>query len=145
MIGAIDEDGRVALMTSAQRDKKQLWAATSAQNAHGGVEHPSANCVWQLQSNDDGTYNILTAEGKYLNATDGVALSLDAKRKSRWNVTPSDWGFVVSATETPDRSLGLYAWTGDLYFANYKNSTNTTPTLQIFVPQASAPGAEIVL
>lgn len=145
LIGAIGEDGRVALMTSAQRNKTQLWAATSAQNAHGGVEHPSANCVWQLQSNDDGTYNILTAEGKYLNATDGVALSLDAKRKSRWNITPSDWGFVVSATETPDRSLGLYAWTEGLFFANYKNSTNTTPTLQIFVPQASAPGTEMVL
>lgn len=145
LIGAVGEDGRVVLMTSGVRDKKQLWAVEPAQNAQGGIELPSVDCVWQLQSNDDGTYNILTPEEKYLNTAEGVAISLDVKRKSRWNVTPSDMGFVISAVETPDRSLGLYAWVGELFFANYKHSQNTTPILQIFIPKSATPDAEIAL
>lgn len=144
LIGAVDDDGRVALMTSGVRDKKQLWAVESTLNTQGGIELLSANCAWLLQCNDDGTCNILNSEGKYLNTADGVALSLDVKKKSCWNIIPSGIGFVISAIETPDRSLGLYAWTGDLFFANYKNSVNTTPTLQIFVPQTALPDAEIV-
>lgn len=145
LIGAIGDDGRVVLMRSVVRDKKQLWAVEPMPDAQGGIAPPSANCVWQLQSHEDGTYSILTSEGKYLNTADGVALSLDAKSKSRWNITPSDMGFVISAVATPDRSLELYAWTGDLFFANYKKSANATPTLQIFMPMAAPPGAETVL
>ncbi len=144
LIGAVGEDGRVALMTSDVRDKKQLWAIESTQDAQRGIASPSAKCVWLLQSNDDGTYNIQTSEGKYLNTADGAALSLDTKSKSRWNIAPSDMGFVISAVATPDRSLGLYAWQKELFFANYKHSANATPTLQIFVPKTALPGAEIV-
>lgn len=144
LIGAIGDDGRVALMTSGVRDKKQLWAVESTLNRQGGIELLSANCVWLLQCNDDGTCNILNSEGKYLNTADGVALSLDVKKKSCWNIIPSGIGFVISAIETPQRSLGLYAWLAELYFANYTASQNTTPTLQIFVPQVALPDAGIV-
>ena len=144
LIGAIGDDGRVALMTSVPRKGSQLLGVAVQSNAQGSVEVSSSECLWCLQRNTDGTFDILTPEGKYLNTADGANVALAAKRKSQWNIFPLKNGFVFSAVETPQRSLGLYAWLAELYFANYTASQNTTPTLQIFVPQAALPDAEIV-
>lgn len=145
LIGAVSAEGQAALITSVSRKGKQMKGVRPNQSATGEIVNPSEQCIWHLQNNEDGTFGIMTAEGEFLNTGDGANLALGARCETRWNILPKETGFSISAVETPQRSLGLYAWLDELYFGNYTSSQNTTPILQIFISKSAAPDAEIAL